>query len=70
MSEKKVDVIGTRRKRQRDMGRFEAMQYFDGNNDTKPMWWSALLFREDKGPTGVGKADSTDDECHHQKELT
>ena len=30
VSEKKVDVIGTRRKRQRDMGRFKAMQYFEG----------------------------------------
>jgi hypothetical protein len=29
VSEKKVGVIGTRRKRQLDMGRFEAMQYFD-----------------------------------------
>jgi len=52
------------------MGLFEAMQYFDGNKDKTPMWL-ALLFSEDKGPTGVGKADSsTDDECHHQKELT
>ena len=69
MSEKKVDVIGTRRRRQRDMGLFEAMQYFDGNKDKTPMLL-ALLFSEDKGPTGGGKADSTDDECHHQKELT
>ena len=37
VSEKKVDVIGTRRKRQRDMGRFEAMQYFEGNKDKKLM---------------------------------
>ena len=69
VSEKKVGVIGTRRKRQRDMERFEAMQYVDGKKDKTPLW-SALLFSEDKGPTGVGKADSTDDECHHQKELT
>ena len=33
VSEKKVD-IGTRRKRQRDIGRFDVMQYFDGNKDT------------------------------------
>ena len=69
VSEKKVDVIGTRRKRQRDMGRFEAMQYFDGNKD-KTLMWSALLFSDDKGPTGGGKADSTGNKCHHQKELT
>jgi hypothetical protein len=70
VSEKKVDVIGTRRKRQRNMGRFEAMQYFDGNKKDKTLMWSALLFSDDKGPTGGGKADSTDDECHCEQELT
>jgi hypothetical protein len=54
LCQKKVDVIGTRRKRQRDIGRFEAMQYFDGNKD-KTLMWSALLFSNDKGPTGGGK---------------
>ncbi len=44
------------------------MQYFDGNKDKKLMW-SALLFGNDKGLMGGGKADSTDDACHHQKEL-
>ncbi len=41
VSEKRVDVIGTRQKRQRDMGRFDAMQYFEGNKNKKLMW-SAL----------------------------
>jgi hypothetical protein len=68
VSEMKVDVIGTRQKRQRDMGRFEAMQYFEGNKD-KTQMWSALFFSDNKGPTEGGKADSTDDKCHHQKEL-
>jgi len=63
MSEKKVDVIGTRRKRQCDIGRFEAMQYFEGNKDTT-LIWSALLFSNNKGLTGGGKADSTENECH------
>jgi hypothetical protein len=31
--------------------------------------WSALLFGNDKGLTGGGKADSTDNACHCQKEL-
>jgi hypothetical protein len=48
--------------------RFEAMQYFDGNKDKK-LTWSALLFGNDKGLTGGGNADSTDDACHRQKEL-
>ncbi len=34
-----------------------------------PLAWSALLFGDDKGLTGGGKADSTDDACHRQKEL-
>ena len=50
------------------MGRFEAMQYFEGNKD-KTQMWSALFFSDNKGPTEGGKADSTDDKCHHQKEL-
>ena len=58
VSEKKVDVIGTRRKRQRDMGRFEAMQYFEQNKNKK-LTWSALLFSDDKGLMGGGKAEST-----------
>jgi hypothetical protein len=46
----------------------EVMQYFDGNKDKK-LTWSALLFGDDKGLTGGGKADSTDDACHCQKEI-
>ncbi len=44
------------------------MQYFDGNKDKK-LTWLVLLFGNDKGLTGGGKADSTDDACHRQKEL-
>jgi hypothetical protein len=68
VSETKVDVIGTRQKRQHDMGQFKAMQYFDGNKHKK-LTWLALLFSNNKGPTEWGKANSTDDGCHHQKEL-
>ncbi len=44
------------------------MQYFDGNKDKK-LTWLALLFGNDKGLMGGGKADSTDDACRRQKEL-
>jgi hypothetical protein len=44
------------------------MQYFDGNKDGK-LTWLARVFGGDKGLTGGGKANSTDDACHHQKEL-
>jgi hypothetical protein len=68
VSETKVDVIGTRQKRQRDMGRFKVMQYFDRNKDKK-LTWAALLFNNDNGPMGGGKADVMEESCHHQKEL-
>jgi hypothetical protein len=48
--------------------RFEVMQFFDGNKDKK-LTWLALLFGDNKGLTGGGKADSTDDACHRKKEL-
>jgi hypothetical protein len=44
------------------------MQYFDGNK-YKKLTWLALLFGDNKGLTGGGKVDSTDDACHCQKEL-
>ncbi len=45
------------------------MQYFDGNKDKK-LTWSALLFGDEKGLTGGGKADSTDDACLYYKRLS
>jgi hypothetical protein len=60
--------LGPDKKRQRYMGRFKAMQYFEGNKDKK-LTWLALFFSNDKGLTGGGKADSMDDACHRQKEL-
>ena len=67
-SEKKDDLLWTRLKWQRDIGRWEAMQYFDKNKDKK-MTWSAFLFDNEKGLTGGGKVDATDDSCHHEKNL-
>ncbi len=68
VSETKVDVIGTRQKRQRDMGQFEAMQYFDRNKDKK-LTWAALLFTDNNGPMGGGKADVMEESYHSQKKL-
>jgi hypothetical protein len=68
VSEKKVDVVGMRRKRQHDMGRYEALQYFDTNKD-KRLTWLAPLFNDSKWDAGEGKANSTDDVFHRQREL-
>jgi len=43
LAELKTDLMGMRRKRQRDVGRYEAMQYFM-QDDTKRLLWSAPLF--------------------------
>ena len=52
LAELKTDLMGMRRKRQRDVGRYEAMQYFM-QDDTKRLLWSAPLFND-------GKVDSYD----------
>ena len=53
---------------QQDEGHFKAIRYIDNIKEDKLTWAEALI-SDDNGPTGGGKADSTDDECHHQKEL-
>jgi hypothetical protein len=44
------------------------MQYFDWNKDKK-LTWLVLLFGNNKGLTGGGKANSMDNAYHRQKEL-
>jgi hypothetical protein len=68
VSEKEVDVIAIHQKRQRDMGRLEAIQYFDTNKD-KRLTWLAPLFNDAKWEAGEGKAAATlEDLSHCQKE--
>ena len=66
-SEKKDDLLLTKRKRQRDIGRYEAMKYSDENKD-KIMTWSEMLFNDEKGLTGGGgEVDATDNSCHREQ---
>jgi hypothetical protein len=55
VSEKEVDVVAMRQKRQCNMGQLEAIQYFDTNKD-KRLTWSAPLFNNAKWGVGKGKA--------------
>jgi hypothetical protein len=55
VSEKEVDVVAMRQKRQRNMGRLEAIQYFDTNKD-KRVTWLAPLFNDAKWGGSKGKA--------------
>ena len=53
----KVDTISMRRKRQRDVGRQEAMEYFDKESN-KELTWLALILEDEK----VG--------CEHENETS
>jgi hypothetical protein len=55
-------------KRQRNMGRLEAIQYFDTNMD-KRLTWLAPLFNDAKWGASEGKAVAPEDSSHRQKEL-
>ncbi len=69
VSEKEVDVVAMRQKRQRNIGRLEAIQYFDANKD-KRLTWLAPLFNDAKWGASEGKAATPEDSSHHQKELS
>jgi hypothetical protein len=69
VSEKEVDVVAMRRKRQRNMGRLEAIQYFDTIKD-KRLTWLVPLFKDAKWGASEGKAVTPEDSSHCQKELS
>jgi hypothetical protein len=69
VSEKEVDVVAMRRKRQRNMGWLEAIQYFDTNKD-KRLTWLAPLFNDAKWGVSKGKAVTPEDSSHRQQDLS
>ncbi len=69
VSEKEVDVVAMHRKKQRNMGRLEAIQYFDTIKD-KRLTWSVPLFNNAKWGASKGKAITPEDSPHSQKELS
>jgi hypothetical protein len=67
--EKKADVISTRRKLQRDVGRFQAIIYFiDTKEKTLP--WAEVLFCNGKVDSDSQNADRTEYSSRLVKELT
>jgi hypothetical protein len=69
LSEKKADVISTRRKLQRDVGRLQAIKYFaDTKEQTLP--WADILFYDGKVDFDSHNADRTEKSSHLVKELT
>jgi len=69
LSEKEADVISTRRKLQRDVGRIQAIKYFvDTKEQTLP--WAEVLFHDGEVDSDSQNADSMENSCHLVKELT
>ncbi len=68
VSEKEVDVVAMRQKRQCNMGRLEAIQYIDTNKD-KRLTWLVPLFNDARWGASEGKAATPQDSSHLQKEL-
>ena len=62
----KADLVGMLRKRQHDVGQFEAMKYFKQDNN-RILTWSAPLFNHTK--EGASNADGIEHSCHLKKEL-
>ena len=67
LAEQKADLVGMLRKKQHNVGQFEAMQYFK-QDDNKRLTWSAPLFNYAK--EGALNADAIEDLCHLEKELS
>jgi hypothetical protein len=67
LAEQKADLVGMLRKRQRDVGKFEAMKYFRQDHN-KRLTWLAPLFNDAK--EGALNADGIEDSCHLDKEIS
>ena len=66
LAEQKADLVGMLRKRQRDVGLFEAMKYFK-QDDNKRLTWSAPLLNDAK--EGASNANGIEHSCHLEKNL-
>ena len=63
-SVEKVDILQRKRKRQREEGRFEALQYFDKIDEVK-LTWADALFNDEKEVVIAKKEASVGDSEHH-----
>jgi hypothetical protein len=66
LAEANTDLVGTLQKRQHDVGRFEAMQYFI-QDATKRLNWLAPLFND--GKVDLYGSKNAKYLCHLEKEL-
>jgi hypothetical protein len=68
LSDKKVDVLSTRRKWQSNVGWFEAIKYFDHTKE-ETLTWTEVLFHDGKVDSYGDNANIMKELCHGQKEL-
>ena len=62
LSEKKADLLSARRKKQRDEGRFQALDYFEHSKEKRLTW--AVLFYDGKVDSYGSKGDAAEYSCH------
>jgi hypothetical protein len=67
MSDKKADVLSTRQKWQRDVGRFEVIKHFDHTKE-ETLTWAEVLFHNGKVDSYGYNTDIMEESCHHQQE--
>jgi hypothetical protein len=67
-SVEKVDILQRKRKRQREEGRFEALQYFDKIDEVK-LTWADVLFDDEKEVVMAKKEASVGDSEHHDSRV-
>ncbi len=63
ISEKKADLLSARRKKQRDEGRFQALDYFEHSKEER-LTWAAVLFYNGKVDLYRSKGDAAEYWCH------
>ncbi len=66
LAELKTDLMGMLQKRKRDVGRYEAMQYFM-QDDTKRLSWLAPLFNDGKVDLNGENAHAAEYLCHLER---
>ncbi len=69
MSERKADLILIKQQKQRDEGRFQALEYF-GHAKEETLTWGAVLFNNTKVDLYEANAKDSEYLCHLDERCT
>ena len=64
LSEKKADLLSARQKKQRNEGRFQALEYFEHGKEERLTWAAVAFFYDGKVDLYRGKGDTAEYLCH------